>query len=56
MLHDKYLTEMFQSEFVSTSAVTHVLSGKDDDNDDDDDDNNNNNNKVKLSRDRPRWP
>ena len=50
MLHDKYLTEMFQSEFVSTSAVTHALSGKDDDDDD------NNNNKVKVSRDRPRWP
>ena len=36
MLHDKCLTEMFQPEFVSRSAVTHVLRGKE---------NNNNNNK-----------
>jgi len=35
MLHDKYLAEMFQLEFVSRSAVTHVLGGKE---------NNNNNN------------
>jgi len=28
MLHDKYLAEMLQPEFVSTSAVTHVLGGK----------------------------
>ena len=35
MLHDKNLTEIFQPEFVSGSAVTHVLGGKE----------NNNNNK-----------
>ena len=38
MLHDKYLTEMFQPEFISASPVAHILGGKDNNN------NNNNNN------------
>jgi hypothetical protein len=41
MLHDKYLTEIFQPEFLSRSAVTHVLGGK---NIKSNNNNNNNNN------------